>query len=173
MGGQGLIVAGMILGEAASIFGALEAVQTQSYAPLVRGAPSMSEVVISDVPIDFPVVERADILLALHPSAFDTHAPNVRRGGVIVVESGGVDVSGASGDVEVLALPLAQVAAESGAPAIAASMVGLAVVARLVGQIPDEALRQAVRLRVPRESRESNLAALEAGFRLVATRLYG
>ena len=169
MGGQGLILAGMILGEAASIFGPHEAVQTQSYAPLVRGAPSMSEVVISDGPIDFPVVERADVLLALVQDAFDQHVATVRPGGTVVVEVGTVETSAAPQGVRVLALPLTRTATDCGAPAIAATLVGLAVVARLTGLVPDDALRQAVRLRVPREARESNLAALEAGFLLQAT----
>lgn len=167
VGGQGLILAGMILGEAASIFGGLEAVQTQTYAPLVRGAPSMSEVVISEQPVDFPGVEQADILLALVQDAFDEHAPTVRAGGTIVVESTAVDTSAAPQGVRVLSLPLNRIAADCGAPSIAATLVALGVVGRLIGRVPDEALRQAVRLRVPREGRDRNLAALEAGFRLL------
>jgi len=188
VGGQGLILAGMILGEAASIFGSLNAVQTQSYAPLVRGAPSMSEVVISDQAIDFPMVEEADILLALVQDAFDEYAAAVRPGGTIIVEESAVDTSavsaGWSADSEVRAansdargagsnarprlvpLPLARTATECGAPSIAATIVALGAVARLTGLIEDEAMRQAVRLRVPRDSRERNLAALEAGFSL-------
>lgn len=161
IGGQGLILAGMILGEAATIFCPLNAVQTQSYAPLARGAPSMSDVVISDEPIDFPMVEQADVLLALAQSAFDVHASSVRQTGTIVMEEA-VEGTG----IHVLRLPLVRTAVDCGAPPIAASIVGLAVVARLTRLVPDAALREAVRLRVPRDSREANLAALDAGFRL-------
>lgn len=166
VGGQGLILAGMILGEAAAIFGGLDAVQTQSYAPLVRGAPSMSEVIISDAPIDHPVVERSDLLLALVQDAFDEHAVHVRPGGTIVAEEAAVSVSEAPKGVRLLCLPLARAALESGAPPIAATIVGLGVIARLTQCLSDDAVRQAVSLRVPRDSRETNLAALEAGFRL-------
>jgi 2-oxoglutarate ferredoxin oxidoreductase subunit gamma len=171
VGGQGLILAGMILGEAASIFGPLNAVQTQSYAPLVRGAPSMSEVVISDEPIDYPMVEQADVLLALVQDAFDEHRAAVRPGGTIIVEESAVDSAAASA-VRVLRLPLAATAARCGAPPIAATMVGLGVVARVTGLVSDEALRAAVRLRVPREGRDLNLAAMEAGL-VLATALGG
>lgn len=166
VGGQGLILAGMMLGEAACIFGSLNAVQTQSYAPLVRGAPSMSLVVISDRAIDFPLVEAADILLALVQDAFDEHVGTVRAGGIVIVEETAVNTAAASASVRTLRVPLARSAAQCGAPPIAATMVGLGMVCRLTGVISDDAIRQAVALRVPREQRDSNLAALEAGFAL-------
>ena len=47
-GGQGLILAGIILGEAASIYGGKQATQSQSYGPEARGGASRSEVIISE-----------------------------------------------------------------------------------------------------------------------------
>lgn len=167
VGGQGLILAGMILGEAASIYAGLNAVQTQSYAPLVRGAPSMSEVIISDADIDFPVVEQSDVLVALVQDAYDEHAVHARPGSWIVVPSSGVTV-GEQGGARCVSLPLAQAASDAGAPSIAVTMVALGVVSRLLGVVPDDAMREAVRLRVPRDTREANLRALEAGFVLAS-----
>ena len=64
-GGQGLILAGIILAEAAGIYDGLEVVQTQSYGPEARGGASRSEVIISEEEIDYPKVIKSDILLAL------------------------------------------------------------------------------------------------------------
>ena len=63
-GGQGLILAGIILAEAAILDGK-NAVQTQSYGPEARGGASRSEVIISNASIDYPKVSKSDILLAL------------------------------------------------------------------------------------------------------------
>jgi len=167
VGGQGLILAGMILGEAATIYAGLNAVQTQSYAPLVRGAPSMSEVIISDAEIDFPVVEEADVLLALVQDSFDEHASKVRPGGLIVAADRGVVIPENWDGAAVRQLPLAQAALDAGAAPIAATMVGCGAILRRIEVVPLEAMAQAVRLRVPREVRDANVRALEAGYALL------
>ncbi len=57
-GGQGLITAGIILAEAASIIEGKHAVQSQSYGPEARGGASKSEVIISDAPDRLPEGDR-------------------------------------------------------------------------------------------------------------------
>ncbi len=69
-GGQGMILAGIILAEAAAIYDGKNAVQTQSYGPEARGGASKSEVVISASEIDHPEVLEADVLVALSKEAF-------------------------------------------------------------------------------------------------------
>ena len=68
-GGQGVILAGIILGKAASLFDEKEAVQTQSYGPEARGGASKCEVVISDSEVDYPKVQSPDILIAMSNEA--------------------------------------------------------------------------------------------------------
>ena len=68
-GGQGIILAGIILGKSASLFDGKEAVQTQSYGPEARGGASKCEVVISDTKVDYPKVESPDILVAMSNEA--------------------------------------------------------------------------------------------------------
>ena len=70
-GGQGVILAGIIIGKAASLFDNINAVQTQSYGPEARGGASRCEVVISDEDIDYPKVENPDILVAMSHEALD------------------------------------------------------------------------------------------------------
>jgi len=81
-GGQGLILAGIILAEAAGIYDRKEAVQTQSYGPEARGGASRSEVVISNNPIDYPKVIKSDILLALTQAACDNYVKNLTKDGI-------------------------------------------------------------------------------------------
>ncbi len=80
-GGQGLILAGVIMAEAASIYEGIQAVQSQSYGPEARGGASKSEVIISDGPIDYPKATIVDALLALTQEACDKYSHDLKEGG--------------------------------------------------------------------------------------------
>ena len=67
-GGQGLILAGIILAEAAGVHEGKHVAQSQSYGPEARGGASKAEVVISDEEIDYPMATRLDLLLAMNRS---------------------------------------------------------------------------------------------------------
>ena len=70
-GGQGLILAGVILAEAAGIYDGKFVCQTQSYGPEARGGASKAEVVISDEEIDYPKAIRPDVLLAMNQKSLE------------------------------------------------------------------------------------------------------
>lgn len=84
-GGQGVILAGIILGKAACLFDKNEAVQTQSYGPEARGGASKCEVVISDEKIDYPKVQSPDILVAMSHEALLKCIVDLKVGILIVV----------------------------------------------------------------------------------------
>ena len=86
-GGQGMILAGIILAEAAAIYDGKNAVQTQSYGPEARGGASKAEVIISEDKIDFPEVISADVLLVLSQEACDKYASNLKKTGVLIVDA--------------------------------------------------------------------------------------
>src|SRR5512136_1101622 len=89
-GGQGMILAGVILAEAAAVHDGLNAVQTQSYGPEARGGASRSEVIIARGEIDYPKVTAADLLLCMSQEACDKFYPEVKDEGCIVVDSDSV-----------------------------------------------------------------------------------
>ena len=76
-GGQGMILAGIILAEAAAMYDDKYAVQTQSYGPEARGGASKAEVIIDSGEIDYPEVINADVLVALSQEACDKYAANL------------------------------------------------------------------------------------------------
>ena len=78
-GGQGLILAGIILAEAAIIDG-FNAVQSQSYGPEARGGASKAEVIISDEEINYPKIGNAGILLAMSQKPMINILPKCRKG---------------------------------------------------------------------------------------------
>ena len=91
-GGQGVILAGIILGKAASIFDNNEAVQTQSYGPEARGGASKCEVVVSDGEIDYPKVQNPDILVAMSNEALIKYIVDLKDEGTLIVDPGTTDI---------------------------------------------------------------------------------
>ncbi|MDL2280226.1 2-oxoacid:acceptor oxidoreductase family protein, partial [Selenomonadales bacterium OttesenSCG-928-I06] len=85
-GGQGLILAGTILAEAAILDGQY-AIQTQSYGPEARGGASKSEVLISDENIDYPKVLSADVMLTMSQAACDKYINALKPGGKLIIDT--------------------------------------------------------------------------------------
>lgn len=86
-GGQGLGLAGFILGRACALHEGLEAVMTQSYGPEARGGASNADLVVSNEMIDFPFVQQPDILVALSQEAYSKHRSGLVRGGLILIDT--------------------------------------------------------------------------------------
>jgi 2-oxoglutarate ferredoxin oxidoreductase subunit gamma len=167
-GGQGMILAGVILAEAAVQAG-LNAVQTQSYGPEARGGASRSEVVIARGEIDYPKVMSADFLLCMSQEACDKFYTRVKDDGCIVVDA--TNVSRVP-TMRAITAPITQIAEEVTGRRITASMVALGLLGGLSEVVSREALEKAVAERVPAGYEDLNLNALAAGF-AEASRLRG
>lgn len=163
-GGQGLLLAGITLAEAA-IFDGKNAVQTQSYGPEARGGSSKAEVVISDEEIDYPKATNPDYLLALTNDAYKTYGPAMTNGLIITDTTVTLDPAIKARTV---ALPILASASEKVGKKVVANMVALGVLGGLSGVATREVLRKAVQARVPKGTDELNLSALDAGLHLAA-----
>jgi len=164
-GGQGQILAGIILADAAAVYDGVNAVQTQSYGPESRGGASRAEVVISEEEIDYPKVTAPHVLLAMSQKAYDTYAEDVRADGLIVADTTLVSPA-ENGPVRTLGFPITEAARKELGRVIVANMVALGIVTVLTGRVSREAVKQALASRVPRGTEELNLRALEYGFHL-------
>lgn len=160
-GGQGMILAGVILAEAAAVYGGLNAVQTQSYGAEARGGASRSEVIIAHGEIDYPKVVAADLLLCMSQEACDRFYDQVKEEGVILVDSSTV---GRVPSHRAIAVPISEIAEETTGRRITASIVALGLAAGLTDMVNREALEKAVAARVPAGTEEMNRKALKAGF---------
>jgi 2-oxoglutarate ferredoxin oxidoreductase subunit gamma len=159
-GGQGMILAGIILAEAASIYGGKNAVQTQSYGPEARGGASKSEVVISSEEIDHPEVLEADVLVALSQEAYKKFSDGVKPDGLLIVDAD--KVSGATD--KAIKIPVTRLAFETTGRQITANTVALGVLVGLTGIVSKTDIEKAVTARAPRGTEEMNRKALQAGF---------
>jgi 2-oxoglutarate ferredoxin oxidoreductase subunit gamma len=159
-GGQGAILAGILLAEAAVRDGK-NVVQTQSYGPEARGGASRAEVMISEGEIHYPKVTNADITLCMGQEACDRYGSQMRKDGLLILDS---DHVARAPTTRAVHAPLTSMAREVAGRAIVANVVGLGVLVGLTGIVSREALEAAVRGRAPRGTEELNLKALAAGF---------
>ena len=169
-GGQGMILAGIILAEAAAIYDGLDAVQTQTYGPESRGGATKAEVIVSRTgqEIDYPKVTSPDVVLAMNQESYDKYSGGLGQGSVVVVDSGFVEKT-KEGPAKVYPLRITDVAIEAAGRAIVANIVALGAIVGLTGVVSREAITQAVLARVPKGTEEMNKKALEAGFAAVAS----
>ena len=160
-GGQGLILAGIILAEAAMSEGK-NVLQSQSYGPESRGGASKAEVIISDRTIHFPEVVRPDILLVMSQPACDRHCGDVRGAGIQILDTYYVHEY-PPGPGRVYTIPISQLARKELGAEIYANIVGLGVLQAITGIVGAESLESAVAARVPPKTIEQNSRALRLG----------
>ncbi len=164
-GGQGLLLAGKILAEAAAIYDGKVATQSQSYGPEARGRASKSDVVISDAEIDYPVATNLDLLLALTQESVDAYIGDVKSDGIVLVDSVLV-TQVPDGTYRVLSVPMVETSRDLAGRIISASLVAVGVIVGLVGVVSVSSVECAIRARVPRGTEGSNLEAFRAGLEM-------
>lgn len=166
-GGQGLILAGIVLAEAALLAG-WRAVQTQSYGPEARGGASRSEVIISDEEIEYPKVEQADILLAMNQESCDKYISAVKENGLVIVDSTFISRLPAT-PARVVSLPVTKTARERLGKTVVANMTALGALVTFLEEIPPGLAEQVLVTRVPDGTQEINREAFGLGRELAGT----
>lgn len=147
-GGQGIILSGIILAEAAVLDGK-EVVQTQSYGPEARGGASKAEVIISQAPILYPKVIKPRYLLLMSQEAARLYASNVAKDGLVVVDSTVVENMPES-PARVMQIPITQLAGEQVGSPLTANILAIGALASAAGLVTYESMVEALRLRLPR-----------------------
>lgn len=164
-GGQGIVLAGTLLGRAATLYDGREAVFTQAYGPEARGGASRADVIISDHPIDYPYVIQPDVLVVLFQEAYASFVGQLRAGGELIVEEDLVRLDDSSRPVSLL--PATRIAEELGNRIV----MNVVVLGFLVGRtavVSREAAEQAIRTTVKPRAVDLNLRAFDAGFQRAA-----
>lgn len=164
LGGQGAITAGHIFGSAAALHEGKEVVVTEGYSPYVTGGWSRADVVVSDEPIDYPLVSKLDVLITMCQEGLDTNLQMVKSDGIIIAEERMVDVSGLAGDGRIFVIPASAAAEELGRK-ILMNIVLLGSMVAIASPHSMEPLKKAVAERFPKAA-GLNVKALDAGLRL-------
>lgn len=166
-GGQGLLLAGIVLAESA-ILDDKNAVQTQSYGPEARGGASKAEVVISEEDIDYPKAQDPDYLLALTSEAFKTYGPAMKKG-TIIVDAHIADTIETKATI--VKVPILETAAKDLGKSVVANAVALGVLVGISGIVQLEKLEKAIVNRVPKGTEDLNLRAVRKGYELAKSAL--
>lgn len=169
-GGQGIILAGTLLGQAA--FNDKKQVSgTNSYGAAARGGTCRAEVVISDRPITFPYVVEADILVAMYQTAYDKYIGEVKDKGVVIYDEQFVSPEESKG-LKYIGISATKAAIEELNSGIAANVIILSAAVEMTGVVTKAALRSAVEEIVSERLRELDLKAVDIGFRLGRAKSY-
>jgi 2-oxoglutarate ferredoxin oxidoreductase subunit gamma len=161
-GGQGLVLAGKVLAEAAAIYDDMNATQSQSYGPEARGGASRSEVIISDEDIDYPKAVNIDLLLALTQESVNKYHADLKDDGILLVDSDAC-AEVPAGDFKVFRVPIIEIARKKVGKVLVANIVALGVLTELAEVVSREAVEAAILARVPKGTEELNLSAFKAG----------
>jgi len=167
-GGQGLVLGGIILAEAAILYDNKNAVNTQSYGPEARGGASKSEVIISEDEIDFPKCEEIDILLSLNQKSLDKYIVDLKKGGILILDRDLCPNPPEGNEYETFRIAFTNLARTELGKVYVANIVALGAIAGLTDCVSRAALEKAVAARVPAGTEELNVKALAIGYREAA-----
>lgn len=142
IGGQGVISAARLIGETAALQEHKEVVMTEDYSPYITGGWSRADLIISTEPIDYPLVTKPNIVVALSQEGFDDNWKHTTPDGTIIVEKGMVRTC----DVEnrkLFAVPALTIAEELGRRVVA-NIVMLGYLAEKTQVVGRDALLSAI-----------------------------
>jgi len=166
LGGQGVVLAGEILGRAA-VYEGKHVVQTQSYGAEARGSVAKSEVIISDSKIGFPKVRKCDILIAMSQNALEMYLKDLKEKGTLIIDKDKVEHIPKT-KAKVFKIPATKTAAKLLKSRLYANVVMLGALTKITGIVKKEAVEKAIADSMPETARETNISGFREGLKLVA-----
>jgi 2-oxoglutarate ferredoxin oxidoreductase subunit gamma len=161
-GGQGIVLAGYILGKAASLIDQKQSTLTQSYGPEARGGSCSAQVIISSSTIHYPYVRKPDILVCLSQGAYDKFHELLKGDGTLIVDQDLIQ-SGEPGSPNFFSIPATRMAEELGHKMMA-NIVMLGFFTAVTGAVSVDGMRDIVAESVPKGSEKKNVAAFSKGY---------
>ncbi len=170
-GGQGVILAGMIIGRGLALHENYHVSLTQSFGPEARGSACSVQLIVSPEPVLYPYMTRPHVLVTLSQDAYHRFAPGLRPGGTLIYEEKLVRPEEIAREacpagetrVEMHAVPAMRLAEELGRKMVL-NVVLVGFFTAITGLLSPEAARRAVRESVPKGTDALNLSAFERGF---------
>lgn len=166
-GGQGVILCSIILAEAAFLAGKRVA-QSQSYGPEARGGLCRAELVIDEKEITYPKVMQPNFLLALTQASLDKFGANTAEDALILMDKSLLEPDDL-GSYNVVALPILHTASRVVGKPMTANIVAVGAINELMSIAPEEEMREAVKMHIPKGTEEINMLALSEGTKLGAS----
>lgn len=162
-GGQGIILAGYVIGKAAAVYDHRYATMVQSYGPEARGSACSSQVIIADRPIYYPYVTEPDVLVAMSQEAYTKFVGGLKSGGLLLLDEDLVTTNSRRPDVQIHSLRATKLAEELG-HRIVANIVMLGFLTALGQMVSVEAMKEALTSSLPPGALKLNLSAFDLGY---------
>jgi 2-oxoglutarate ferredoxin oxidoreductase subunit gamma len=170
-GGQGVVLAGLLLGQA-GVYDGKYVSGSNSYGAQARGSGCKAELVFSDGPVDFPHLTTADILVAMSQGAYNIYCGDVtEESGLILYDQGLVTPKENLGVMQ-LGISATDVSVKRLKNKQAANIVFLGALIEATRIVSPKAIRKAISTHVSERFRPVNLKALRTGMEL-GRRAYG
>lgn len=165
MGGQGVIMSGMVIGKAASIYEDKWSTMIQSFGPEARGSTCAAQVMIADEPIGYPYIKQSDVFLVFSQAGYEKYVDELKEGATLVFEDELImlDERVPKG-VKTCGIPATRIAQEKIGRVITFNMVMLGYLAQNTRVVSVEAIKKSISDSVPPGTIETNLKAFDAGF---------
>lgn len=162
VGGQGVLLAGDVLGLAAQKFEGRYSVQSPTYTAQVRGGPTKIDVIIDDEPIIYPKTTAINFFLSLAQGSYDAFLYDLRDDAIVVIDPHLVTrwkEKYVTYQVPVIELTKAKVG-----KIIMSSVLSLGIMIELTQAVSKDAVEKALLEKAPKGTGELNLKALYLGF---------
>ena len=163
LGGQGVILAGMIIGRGASIYDGKHASLAQAFGPEARGSACSAQIIVSDEHIEYPYVTHPDILVVMSQEACNRFAVEMAPSGTLIYEADLVRPQNVGPGIAQHSIASTRIA-EKLQRRLVANIVMVGFFAGVTDVVGVEALRESVKASVPPGTESLNLTAFERGY---------
>jgi 2-oxoglutarate ferredoxin oxidoreductase subunit gamma len=162
-GGQGMLLSGKLLAYAAMSKN-MEVSWLPSYGPEMRGGTANVTVCISDKPVGSPYISAPQALLVMNQPSLIKFAPQVKPGGLIVVNSSLVPIKADRNDCSVVYIAANELAKKAGTTR-AANLVMLGAYVGWTGIVDKETTIKMIEKQFAKKAKfiPANVAAFHAG----------
>jgi 2-oxoglutarate ferredoxin oxidoreductase subunit gamma len=161
-GGQGIILAGYLIGQAAAVYEGVNAVFTQDYGPEARGGACRADVIISEEPVHYPYIDTPSVLVVMSQAAYEKYFPGISKDTLVIIDEDLVTPLN-TGDHRVLGIPASRLAEELGRATVT-NVVMLGFLTAATNMLSADAMKKSILASVPEGTGDLNLNAFEKGF---------
>jgi 2-oxoglutarate ferredoxin oxidoreductase subunit gamma len=162
-GGQGIILSGMLIGRAASIYDGKQATFTQSYGPEARGGECSASVIVSTQRASYPFVDSADVLVAMSQVAYNKYILQLKEDALLVIDTDLVEPHNTPKGTTIRSVPATAIAEKLGNK-IVANVVMLGFFTAASGAVSVDAMKKVIAESVPKRFIDLNMKAFDMGY---------
>ena len=139
-GGQGIMLAGQMVAQAAMLEGK-SATYFPSYGPEMRGGTANCTVVISDKDVSCPLIFESDFVVAMNLPSLFKFEPTLKPGGIMLLNKSLVSQNAKRSDITVVEVPANELAIELGNARVA-NVVMLGAFVRATKVVSEETIEK-------------------------------